>query len=111
VKCKSFHKVDSIIVSEHSKESSKPRSLRSKPRVGDERCSFRGPKCTSTPVLYSCKLCSPASYMCRGCYSDEDKKLQALMFKTEVSLYYQFQFIINKIVTIIINRYQSHYRL
>ena len=86
VKCKSFHKVDSIVVSGQKKKRESSRS-RSKPVVGNERCSFRGPKCTSTPVLYCCKLCSPASYMCRGCYSDEDKKLQALMFKTEVSLY------------------------
>jgi len=86
VKCKSFHKVDSIIASGQKKKKETSRS-RSRSRVGDERCSFRGPKCTSTPVLYSCKLCSPASYMCRGCYSDEDKKLQALMFKTEVSLH------------------------
>ena len=87
VKCKSFHKVDSIIVSEQKKRKESSRS-RPKPRVGDERCCFRGPNCTSTPVLYSCKLCSPVSYMCRGCYSDENKKLQALMFKTKVSLHF-----------------------
>ena len=86
VKCKSLHKVDSIDIGQKKKKENSRSRSRSRSR-GAERCSFRGPKCTNTPVLYSCKLCSPISYMCRGCYFDEDKKLQALMFKAEVSLH------------------------
>lgn len=87
VKCKSLHKVD-VIITVGQKVNTKT----------FERCTFRGPRCTSAPVLYCCNLCSPASYMCKGCYSDEDKQLQALTFKTEVSILHQHNLSLTKVL-------------
>lgn len=72
-------------------------------------CSLKGPRCKSTPVHYCCRYC--CIFMCIECYSDEEKRLQALLFKTEVSFsYFQSQLITDKNVTIIC-RYQSRLRL